>query len=522
VDSVLLSDLRAEVTGSTFVDGERFFCGNLSLVKADVGGVVGMFEMVGIPQDGSMKVPLTGGKVKWDKRKNAMVLTARAKAKDRSTGEAFSVTITALRDGDGLATQYAYQLTLKQPVKKNIKTTIANNEVSLVNPRYSARVEHFNFLQQDARGMRFSANYLRYNLPWGEEVSGTATQTRSVSKGRDGVVRSKRNYTFKFQGNRRAGNLSIKTNPAASAAPPPLPIASAKLSTFGVSIGVQDIQLHYQTPFPTPEIITITLPGGVPLVLVRIPAGSFVMGSPSTEWGRWSDEGPQTNVTLTRDFYMGKYEVTQRQWEAVMGAGNWPGTAPSATYGRGPNHPMYYVSWNDARNFIAALNAHITSTGQGPATMRLPTEAEWEYACRAGTTTRFYFGNSLGCADYDCSDCAAGTLPGNRSDYMWYCGFRNTHPVGQKLPNAFGLYDMHGNVLEWVQDWWNPSHPGGSVTDPTKPSSSSDHHVFRGGGWHYYAWACRSAFRSSPSPEYYGDPGDRLYSLGFRVLAAVQ
>lgn len=252
---------------------------------------------------------------------------------------------------------------------------------------------------------------------------------------------------------------------------------------------------------------TIMLPGGVPLVMVCIPAGSFVMGSPSDERSRLSREGPQTTVTLTQDFYMGKYQVTQAQWLAVMGS--WPGTAPSSTYGVGPSHPAYYISWNDAQNFITALNAHISSSGQGPATMRLPTEAEWEYAARAGTTTRFYFGDSLSVGD-DCED------DGVRSQYMWYCGNSGsqTHPVGQKLPNAFGLYDMHGNVWEWCQDWYTSSLPGGSVTNPTGPSTGS-YRVIRGGGWYNFARLCRSADRhfTTPSNRSYGHCGFRLVSV---------
>ncbi len=127
-----------------------------------------------------------------------------------------------------------------------------------------------------------------------------------------------------------------------------------------------------------PKEITILLPGGVQLVLVRIPAGTFQIGSPDTERSRNFNEGPVHTVTIAYDFYMGKYELTQAQWIAVMGS--WPGIAPDSIYGVGDNYPAYYISWDDARNFVTALNAHITATSQGPATMRLPSEAEWEYA----------------------------------------------------------------------------------------------------------------------------------------------
>ena len=186
--------------------------------------------------------------------------------------------------------------------------------------------------------------------------------------------------------------------------------------------------------------MTAMLPGNVPLELVRIPAGSFQMGSPDTERSRRGDEGPVHPVGIAYDFYLGKYEVTQAQWLAVMGS--WPGDAPN--YGVGDNYPAFYISWDNARNFITALNTHITATGQGPATMRLPSEAEWEYAGRAGTQTRFYFGDSLGVGDTVEDD-------GVRSLYMWYGGNnspKGSKPVGCKLPNAFGLYDMSGNLCE--------------------------------------------------------------------------
>ncbi|HOH30751.1 MAG TPA: SBBP repeat-containing protein, partial [Candidatus Hydrogenedentes bacterium] len=169
------------------------------------------------------------------------------------------------------------------------------------------------------------------------------------------------------------------------------------------------------------EAKTILLPGDVPLDLVWIPEGSFLMGRYPGEEGSDDREDPQHEVTLAEGFWMGKYEVTQEQWLAVRGA--WPDATyvPSNSYGLGSTYPAYYISWDDTQDFIASLNAHIADTGQGPLTVRLPTEAEWEYACRAGTQTRFYFGDSLDCAG-DCSDCVAGSLPGNRTDYMWYCG----------------------------------------------------------------------------------------------------
>ncbi len=251
---------------------------------------------------------------------------------------------------------------------------------------------------------------------------------------------------------------------------------------------------------------TILLPGNVPLELVRIPAGSFQMGSPDTERSRLDREGLVHTVTIGYDFYMGKYEVTQAQWLAVMGS--WPGTAPSSSYGVGDDYPAYYVSWTDAQNFITAVNTHITNTGQGPATVRLPSEAEWEYACRAGTQMRFYFGDSLSVGD-DCED------DGIRSQYMWYCGNNSPYeskPVGGKLPNAFGLYDMSGNVWEWCQDWYHSSYTGAPADGSAWESPTGSYRVRRGGRWDGGAQRCRSAFR-----DFYW-PGYRGYFIGFRLV----
>jgi formylglycine-generating enzyme required for sulfatase activity len=175
---------------------------------------------------------------------------------------------------------------------------------------------------------------------------------------------------------------------------------------------------------------------------------------------------------------MGKYEVTQAQWEAVMG------NNPSRF--KGPNRPVEMVSWDDAQAFIAALNRR--NDGY---VYRLPTEAEWEYACRAGST---------------------GDYAGKLDEMGWYeeNAGRQTHPVGQKQPNAWGLYDMHGNVSEWCQDSYR-LYPDGVVTDPQGPSSDSNR-VIRGGGWGYAAAYCRSAYRYGLSPGY------RDLALGFRLV----
>ena len=269
------------------------------------------------------------------------------------------------------------------------------------------------------------------------------------------------------------------------------------------------------TPEGGPQTQTIYLPGDVPLVLVRIPAGSFQMGSPDTERSRLSYEGPVHTVNIAYDFYMGKTELTQCQWLAVMNS--WPGTAPSSYYGVGDDYPAYYISWNDCQNFITALNTHVANTGQGPATFRLPSEAEWEYACRAGTQTRFFFGDSLTVDDYE-TDGPAGTLPGNRSDYMWFGGnnsLNGSKPVGTKLPNQFGLYDMSGNMWEWCQDYWHGIYTGAPADGSAWLSPTSSSPVLRGGFWGDYAYFCRSANRFvivRPSAD------DRGYGVSVRFV----
>ena len=168
------------------------------------------------------------------------------------------------------------------------------------------------------------------------------------------------------------------------------------------------------TDTPVPSELTITLPGGVEMDFVACPSGSFSMGS-NDAWA-YATEKPVHTVTFANGFYMGKYEVTQAQWEAVKNFN------PSSFSSCGDACPVESVSWNDCQSFIDALNAHIVNTGQGPATVRLPSEAEWEYACRAGSTTRFSFGDS-DCAKYECNSC-------NLEDYAWWCG--NNDPEGTK------------------------------------------------------------------------------------------
>ena len=222
---------------------------------------------------------------------------------------------------------------------------------------------------------------------------------------------------------------------------------------------------------------------------VWVPPGQFQMGSTSSAAD--SDEQPLTQVRISRGFWMGKYEVTQAEWESVMG------NNPSGFENCGSDCPVEEVSWEDVQDFVGRLNAR-----SGGRPYRLPTEAEWEYAARAGTMTDTYAGDI--------------TQPDGNDPVLngigWYrenSGGR-THPVGRKAPNAWGLYDMLGNVYEWVQDRYG-RYPGGTVTDPVGPESGSDR-VDRGGGWILDARYCRSANRDGASP------GNRYDDLGFRLL----
>jgi formylglycine-generating enzyme required for sulfatase activity len=236
-----------------------------------------------------------------------------------------------------------------------------------------------------------------------------------------------------------------------------------------------------------------------PTNLVGIPAGSFTMGSPDNETDRDSDEGPQTHVAFANYFWMAKYEVTQRDYLAVMGSN------PSRFTGD-LNLPVEQVSWSAANSYCANLTTREQTAGRLPVgyVYRLPTEAEWEYACRAGTTTRFSWGDDPGYA-----------LLGN---YAWYgpnsggvAGFF-THPVGLKPANPWGLYDMNGNVWEWCWDWGAPALPGGSVTDPVGAASGISR-ILRGGWWSDPGGAiCRSASRNGS--------GGSHYTFGFRVVLA--
>jgi formylglycine-generating enzyme required for sulfatase activity len=240
-----------------------------------------------------------------------------------------------------------------------------------------------------------------------------------------------------------------------------------------------------------------TFTNGIGMEFMPIPAGEFWMGCYERKHRFWkskgehvclNDEEPRHRVVITRPFFLGKYEVTQREWERVMGKGNNPSEF------KGDERPVDNVSWNDVQEFIRKLNAN----EGGRIEYRLPTEAEWEYAARAGTETRYSFGDG------------AGKL----GDYAWFeeNSDGQTHPVGQKQPNPWGLYDMHGNVAEWVQDrHGHDYYQGSALQDPRGPSSGSSFRVVRGGSRFDGTWYLWSSRRRGCLPE------GSFHTSGFRL-----
>jgi len=222
------------------------------------------------------------------------------------------------------------------------------------------------------------------------------------------------------------------------------------------------------------EVFVEDLGRGVELEMVSIPGGSFLMGSPEDEERRNDNESPQHWVKVP-PFFLGKYPVTQQQYEAVMGK--------NPSYFKGANRPVEEVTWNDATEFCRQLSQ---KTGK---TYRLPSEAEWEYACRAGTTTPFYFGETIttDLANYD-GNYTYGSEPKGVSR-------EETTDVGSFPPNAFGLYDMHGNVLEWCQDVWHGNYNGAPTDGSAWESGRGSKRVRRGGCRNDLPWKCRSAYR---------------------------
>ncbi|MBI4563429.1 MAG: formylglycine-generating enzyme family protein [Planctomycetes bacterium] len=242
----------------------------------------------------------------------------------------------------------------------------------------------------------------------------------------------------------------------------------------------RDVATKKQDP---PEMKSLDLGGGVKMEFVRIVAGTFNMGS---DIGR-EDEKPVHQVTISKDFWMQSKETTQAQWKALMGGEN-----PSQF--KGDDLPVERVSWEECQTFLAKLMEKTEEQLKGlkPA---LPTEAEWEYACRAGSTTKWYFGDD----------------PATLGDHAWHRSNADmkTHPVGQKTPNEWGLYDMHGNVWEWCNGWYD-IYPAKAETDPKGPTSGNGQ-CLRGGGWNSEVDYTSSSIRDRYAPT------SRRYYIGFRV-----
>jgi len=246
-------------------------------------------------------------------------------------------------------------------------------------------------------------------------------------------------------------------------------------------------QPERETLSPIPSVLLdadgTTWTNSIGMEFVRIPAGTFMMGSPGSDAEADDDEKPAHRVTISQPFYLGKYPVTQAQWIAVMG------NNPSR-FGDNPNQPVENVSWNDVRAFLRKLNERERSGDY-----RLPTEAQWEYACRAGTETPRYYHEVNAIAWYDAN---SNSQP---------------QPVGQKWPNAWGLYDMLGNVWEWCQDG-HRTYTADAAVDPIGPTDAGANRVFRGGSWYNSAQHVRAAYRNG------NHPGYRIDYLGFRCASS--
>ncbi|MBW4661616.1 MAG: formylglycine-generating enzyme family protein [Drouetiella hepatica Uher 2000/2452] len=262
------------------------------------------------------------------------------------------------------------------------------------------------------------------------------------------------------------------------------------------------------------EYFTENLDSDLTLDMVAIPDGSFMMGSPESEEGRTDRESPQHQVTIA-PFHMGKYPVTQAQWQAVAALPQIDRPLePDPSHFKGKDRPVEKISWWEAIEFCNRLSR---KTGKE---YRLPSEAEWEYACRAGTTTPFHFGETIATdlANYRGTDWEYNgtTYPGNYGLGIKGVFREETTPVGSfKVANAFGLLDMHDNVCEWCADHWHENYQG-APSDGSAWLSENDNQMrmLRGGSWYFIPSVCRSA------PRHWYDPDNRYGNLGLRVVCA--
>ncbi len=260
------------------------------------------------------------------------------------------------------------------------------------------------------------------------------------------------------------------------------PVSQTQPVSSTASLSTSSTSLNAVGSSTSGSVITIPVKNGISIEMVKVEAGSFNMGATPEMENPYDSEKPVHRVTLTNNYYIGKYEVTQALWQAVMGS--------NPSYFKGDDLPVEKVSWDDCQDFISKLNA---MTGKR---FRLPSEAEWEYAARGGKKSRGYQysgSNTLG-------------------DVAWYYGNSGpkTHAVGTKQPNELGIYDMTGNVWEWCQDWFG-SYSSSPQTNPTGAASGSIR-VCRGGSWNYSAGLCRTSYRGNNSPD------DRFSYLGLRLV----
>lgn len=300
----------------------------------------------------------------------------------------------------------------------------------------------------------------------------------------EGKVKSKARMTVYLNGGRIHDNVEVEPTPGSLDMKLFKSTGPLLLQYHGHPVRFRNIwvkPLEERPAGPPPKTMKLNLPGGESLEFVLIRAGKFEMGSPEGEPDRGIDEKQHT-VTLTKDFWLGRYEVTNKQYRAFrpqhvsQGFNDWEKQKDF----NGDTQPVVGVDLADAEAFCKWV---AEQTGRR---VRLPTEAEWEYACRSGSSGRYCFGDD----------------PALLTEYAWYAGNSGwvTHPVGTKKPSPWGLYDMHGNVAEWLADWY-AYYPGGPRTDPKGPSTGSDH------AWHECSWSskpyeCKCAQRDRSSPSY--------------------